>query len=344
MTYTPIYSLRLYSNKIVKIQEKEFKKKNEKQIEAAKENFNKKKFSGTISIETNRVIKNKLDLWLNSLISAYYKNIRDRNNKKRLPIFITLTLSSAQRHNDKDIKRNMLDRFITKIKNNTDCLNVFWRAEVQKNNNIHFHLITDTFIEFDKIRKYWNDIQEEHGYIEPFFNKFQHRNPPSIHVKSISDVSNFVAYCIKYATKEAEGRKIEGKLWGMSDNIRNLKAKPIDLEEKIWAEVSQAIDNKDVHIFKKDFIEVYFFKKSIKDNPLMNYTKSILLKNEIDLFNQCYVNQNNSRSTLQNNDDLELFVESDTNISINNDKFFGFEETKNNDLFASFTNLYFNNH
>ena len=42
--YEQIYSLRLYSNKIVIIQEREFLKKIEKQIEAAKENFAKAKF------------------------------------------------------------------------------------------------------------------------------------------------------------------------------------------------------------------------------------------------------------------------------------------------------------
>jgi len=343
----PIYSLRIYSDKIVKVQERQFFAKTEKSKQAASVNFSKEKLTGQLSLSTCRIIKTKLEIWLSSLILSYYKNSTDKLNKKRLPIFVTLTLSSQQRHSDKDIKRNMLDRFITKLKHNSNVKYLFWRAETQKNGNIHFHLICDAFVEFQVIRKLWNDTQEEHGYIEPFYKKFKHRNPPSIHVKSISDVGNFVKYCVKYATKEAEGRKIEGRLWGMSDEIRNLKPVCADLSQEIWEEIEQAINKNQCKVFTKDYATVYFLRSEINSLSFMPFSSRLLSESYSNNFENLYVKEHDLSMNEINDLNVSEAIDDFFNTSIEFNNQTSFDTSINhfsNDLFSSFTSLYFNNH
>src|SRR5690606_39568338 len=58
--------------------------------------------------------------------------------------FITLTLPSPQGSiSDKEIKRGPLRMFIQKMGRRYGMYNYVWKAEKQKNGNIHFHITTD---------------------------------------------------------------------------------------------------------------------------------------------------------------------------------------------------------
>jgi hypothetical protein len=46
-----------------------------------------------------------------------------------------------------------------------------WKAESQDNGNIHFHIVTNIFIDHKIIREAWNRIIEKFGYIEAYSSK-----------------------------------------------------------------------------------------------------------------------------------------------------------------------------
>jgi hypothetical protein len=85
--------------------------------------------------------------------------------------FITLTLPSAQQHSDQFIKRECLETFISYMKYHHSLWAYVWKAESQDNGNIHFHIVTNIFIDHKIIREAWNRIIEKFGYIEAYSSK-----------------------------------------------------------------------------------------------------------------------------------------------------------------------------
>lgn len=118
----------------------------------------KGQYNGFMSAATARKCKKMINCFL---ISVKFQ-------PKRTPTFVTLTLPSKQRHDDKELKRIFNEEFLKTTKRKFDCQHYFWRAEPQKNGNIHFHVIMDSFIHWAEIRNLWNNVMDRHGYIQEF--------------------------------------------------------------------------------------------------------------------------------------------------------------------------------
>jgi len=165
--------------------------------------------------------------------------------------FVTLTLSSDQLHSDSYIKRFMIGQFCIELNNRYPGLLYIWRAEKQKNGNIHFHFLLNKFIQWQFIRKLWNRIQKKEGYLQRYQAKFSKMwfeeyltsitnfkidklpkyriaynlgvkcgwsDPNSIDVVNIKSIKNIYAYISKYMCKDNDNRET------MSDDQRdNLK-------------------------------------------------------------------------------------------------------------------------
>lgn len=126
---------------------------------------------GMISKKANSRI-NQIVTWFTSL--AKKKTKREDNLTLDYQLtFVTLTLPSKQMHDDKFIKRNLLNRFLITAERNFSVKNYFWRAEAQENGNIHFHILIDTYINWRQLRDTWNQICKDFGYIEAYQNKMQ---------------------------------------------------------------------------------------------------------------------------------------------------------------------------
>lgn len=151
--------------------------------------------------------------------------------------FITLTLPAKQRHDDNEIKSKCLNQFLTECRQKFNMKNYVWKAELQGNDNIHFHITTDTFIHHETIRNIWNRITSKLGYVQDYqrkmsamsfgdYVKYRGRqgsadmsrlrkaynygqksewtDPNSTDVKSVKNVKNLAAYLSKYMIKDLE--------------------------------------------------------------------------------------------------------------------------------------------
>jgi len=115
--------------------------------------------------------------------------------------FITLTLASQQIHTDRFITSNLLHQFLVEAKQKWKVTRYVWKAEYQRNGNIHYHILVDKFIPWAELRNCWNRIQNKHGYIDRaiYKNSSYSYNSTDIHsLYNISDVSNYVT---KYMSK-----------------------------------------------------------------------------------------------------------------------------------------------
>ena len=212
----PDRSLVWYSSRVNK------KKRNEQQME----NLNKRgQYNGKMSRATRSKLKKILLNWMQALQFHLDENNRNRKKCKYFPVFVTLTLSDKQRHSDNWIKRKYLNNFISDIKRNHGIENYYWKAEAQKNGNIHFHLIVDRYIQKEILQQKWNRIQSE--YVDSYTKRTGKINPPSTQIEGIRNYKRISMYATKYGLKEAEDyapRKIEGRIWGCSDQLRCVQA------------------------------------------------------------------------------------------------------------------------
>jgi hypothetical protein len=146
---------------------------------------------------------------------------------KKIPFrlsFITLTLSAIQGANsDYKIKQQLLNHFLVHARRSFGMQHYIWKAEPQKNGNIHFHIVTNIFIRHEVLRDSWNNIQKKLGFIDLFNDKYHHINPNSTDIHSVFKIKKLGAYVAKYLSKnDDESRKIQGKIWDCS---RSLKSK-----------------------------------------------------------------------------------------------------------------------
>jgi hypothetical protein len=192
---TTVETFQIRTNGILKYEMFLNSSRSEKRIENEK-NLTRGEFKGYLSQKTKSTQKKYLTNWIEAieLHQLHY-------NKKSLSeqiTFVTLTLPATQVHSDNYLKRECLDRFIVKVKRDYGVLNYFWRAEAQKNGNIHFHLLLDAYIHHSKLRATWNRVLEPHGYINAYASnqKEFHKNGFTLRAGDSRDKeTQYLAYC-----------------------------------------------------------------------------------------------------------------------------------------------------
>lgn len=180
---------------------------------------------GDVSRKAQMKIRNAVN-WLVS--SARYKRVFDKKTGKNFFFkinFITLTIPQNEViPSDKFVKEEVFHPWIQYARKYYGLRNYIWKAEVQKNGMLHFHITTDTFLHHARIRKSWNRLLLKKRLLSDFENKYHHANPNSTDVHSVRKVSDLSAYLAKYLCKKDEGkRKVSGKLWGCNYELSHEK-------------------------------------------------------------------------------------------------------------------------
>lgn len=217
-------------------------------------NFSKKKTLAQVNNETNlrnstpsghinRKIRLRMARIIHNWIDAVkYINSTQPSQKSRLFTFVTLTLPATQMHTDKELHRQALGRFLVKIQRKYGVINYLWRAERQKNSNIHYHVICDSYIHWKSLRYEWNAIMNDLGYIDQYrtnqknFHKNGFKlnvtalskwpeinqrkayqegvesnwsNPNSTDIHSLKSIKDAAKYVMKYVSKSDEVDKLQ---------------------------------------------------------------------------------------------------------------------------------------
>lgn len=208
------------------------------------------KFKGEISKRTQQKIKTILETWIEAAKEFKKSSLASSKVKKPLFTFVTLTLSHKQEHSDNEIKRELLNHFLIWMQRETGVKNYIWKAETQKNGNIHFHIVADSYINHKIIRQKWNTIQNKLGYIDKFEQIHKHTNPNSTDIHSLKNIQNPSAYISKYICKSSEYRKIKGRVWSCTNTLSSVKKFEFIPDWRFW-ELLKILKNKE-GLFKKE--------------------------------------------------------------------------------------------
>jgi hypothetical protein len=302
------FKQRFYDSEIKKLERKEINTISPRSLA----NLNKSKSSVNMSATSKRTLRDSI-LLLYQLSTPRTVQI---NNKKSIynyrASFITLTLPSTQIHSDTEIKKQ-LNTFLTNLRTTLGVNNYVWKAELQKNSNIHFHLIIDKYVSFTVIRYYWNKAINNLGYVDRYKEKFnkmslkeyaRHRNlsisdsynsykkgvsqgwtkPNSVDVNSVRNDKQLAVYLSKYFAKSDESNidleRVQqfGKVWARSRSLSAIKL----ITRFYWEDFKR-----NLHSFlldAKNFVhkvyewnEVYYFKFSTMSKRLDTWLRNHLI-------------------------------------------------------------------
>lgn len=194
--------------------------------------------------------------------------------------FITLTLPSTQQHPDSEIINKCLNSLLNELRLYHNVIKYVWRAERQKNGNIHFHLITDKFIPWYILRNRWNRIINKLGYVDRFQEKHGKKTPNSTDVHSTRKIYNLKNYLIKYLTKDektshnnhgienqadneielqAENNTFQsGRVWSCSQNLSKTRGMNLVIDSEIDTELKNVLSNCKVRKYEAAYFTCYF--------------------------------------------------------------------------------------
>lgn len=211
----------------------------------------KRAFHGfEISENAYRTLKRKIN-WLNYL--AKPRKVTTYSGKTIYNFkcaFLTFTLPAAQLESTKDFTNKYFNQLLTELRTRLKMDNYVWRLEFQKNGNVHYHLVTDTYADYFFVLKMWNRILSKGHYIDDFHARFSglslsdYRNkvdpdhkqdfkhiakryakgckenwcqPPSVDVQAVTSQKAISSYLSKYFAKSADGNPIKNE----NDNAEN---------------------------------------------------------------------------------------------------------------------------
>lgn len=124
-----------------------------------------------ISPNSARKLRQKIDFLYHYSKSRVVRTYTGKKLRNFKTCFLTLTLPSKQVHNTGMIITNCLDPFLQICRQRLGMRNYVWRLEFQANGNAHFHILTDTYIDYYFARKHWNRCINSLGYLDSYKQK-----------------------------------------------------------------------------------------------------------------------------------------------------------------------------
>lgn len=184
-------------------------------------NLKDNKAKGNLSAKSERKLKNAVN-WLCS--SAKNKWLWSKKHQKAFTFkinFITLTFPYNGKENitEKQAKR-CVHAFLSYSRKYFYLRNYIWKLEKTEKNQLHCHLTTDTFIDYRKLRKQWNNILKREVLLDEYFNREGHYNANSTDVHAVHKVKDIAAYISKYMSKSATTMSdFKGRIWACNKEI-----------------------------------------------------------------------------------------------------------------------------
>lgn len=208
-----------------------------------------------------------------TIINNWCQVIKEGNKLNKVPYIkltlLTCTLSSAQQleagESDKELKAKLLEPFLKHLKYNYNVVNYFWKAESQKNGNIHFHILLDRYVDKVKIQKEWNRLQDKLNLLRDYKRKYYKENPPSTQIQLFSMDEKGIDYLIKYLTKENDYRKIEGLQLRFSNAVSQLKKISQAIEQSEYVDLIELLEKHSVWQHYDEFFMVFKFDYLVND-------------------------------------------------------------------------------
>lgn len=180
-------------------------------------------YSGTVTESAKKKLLHALDMLVQTTTrrSEYCKEL-ERVLDVRLT-FTTLTIPPTPKPLEPSYANpSLLEPYLRYFRDKFAPMKYVWKAEFQKNQQLHYHLATDKYIPWKIVRWKWNKLLKEEGHLDSFAKQYGHFNPPSTEIKAVVSVRDAKAYIAKEIVKSIQNQTpTTGKIWDCSKNLES---------------------------------------------------------------------------------------------------------------------------
>lgn len=204
----------------------------------------REKYTGQITHGAKKRLTKAISLLVQSSPEKWIYNPVTKKTENHKLSFITLTLPAVEKAQDaKFTHKYLLQPMLRILRNKYKMCSYVWKAELQKNNSVHYHVTTDLFIRWEQLRQHWNALLRKNGLLQAFQQQYGHDNPNSVDIHSVQKVNDLEAYLVKYISKEYQNsKKLAGKVWDCSKNLKQAKYFTTTLDHELHQQINREID------------------------------------------------------------------------------------------------------
>lgn len=192
-------------------------------------------YSGKVTNHARKRLTKAVDLLLQIASKRkIYNPIIQKEVYHRLS-FITLTIhTDIDGANSKATYIKLLKPFLRIMREQWQVNTYIWKAELQKRGAIHYHITTPSFINHSLIRKAWNKLLQQNGYLEEYHSEKGHYDAPSTEIKSVYKKGELANYLGKEICKAIQNETpLSGKVWDCSTNLKECKFFTTELNDTL---------------------------------------------------------------------------------------------------------------
>lgn len=250
-----------------------------------------KTYSGEVTKGSQKRIRQTVHkLLLLSPKKSFFNTVTNKRETMTIN-FMTLTIPKGKF--SKDSKRAytlLLKPFIRILKNKYQLTQYIWKAERQKNESIHYHLTTNVFIPYYRIKDEWNNLLAKNEYLTEFNKRYPNKTPNSTDIHKVYKINDIAAYLVKYISKSEPNKlPIEGKVWDCSSDLKQLKLPNTEVTEDIGKELYRMLLEKDLKEIDLEHSTLLKFTQQgkTKKKPKFVYELQKKITTESELLNNC---------------------------------------------------------
>lgn len=169
---------------------------------------------------------NHIKYWSSNDYMKELTTFKKSFKNKHLCTFVTLTLPAKQQHSDVEITKFCLNPFFSYCRKFFKVRYFCWKKELQKNGNLHFHIVTDRYIDHKCLRAAWNrclnrgfvdGVEDPFDYVTRYHNNMTtffadgwnpkkmfdyYRKSEKVQELAANDFKDVNVYCLKSAEYE----------------------------------------------------------------------------------------------------------------------------------------------
>lgn len=199
-----------------------------------KKEFKKPAYGGGVTKGVQRRIASAVDIFLQTTESRRIFNVVTGKEMDFRCGFVTLTITDHCNWTADKCYTNLLKPFLRVMKERYGVDKYIWKYELQRRGNVHYHVLIDQFVAYDKICSTWNKLQHKYRLTDTYAQRMGHFNPNSTDVHKVWQIRNVGAYLGKYLQKDNEKmrvfhegfpaleyeREVKGKVWDCSTDLK----------------------------------------------------------------------------------------------------------------------------
>lgn len=222
-------------------------------------------YTGIVTSGSKKRMLTALDLLVQRApIQHVYSDTLDSFFKFRLN-FVTLTLTnSAHTVSASEASKSLLEPWLRYFRRKFNMKDYLWKAELQQNGQIHYHLATRTYLPHRYVRWKWNNLAKKEGLLVEYVKQYGNYNPPSTEVKSILSVRDAKSYIAKeFAKKQQNKISVKGKVWDCSDTLKRGYFSDM-LDNNTFFKLSKGINEAKVKMIMLDKCKVFVTSEPYK--------------------------------------------------------------------------------